>query len=709
MQGSPLAVRATTLLVTLASGALLGACGAGVAFDDTFPDSHGERVASVLARLEAHAARAHEEERASQIVVALTEPPARLVASDLGTGSALWEAPVELASTPELAGRSVVTHEGSEIVVRSLESGRVTARFGDHALQLVGAAGEGEDGIVVLSTGGAVGASSVLVGLRGGATSFTATMSQAVGAPAVSAGMAFVPWAHQNLSVVDLGSGSELARVRATRGVAASARVSAGHAFFGQASVAPLGASGEPSFTGLAAELPGTPQLLRDAYRPPYAANGAQHRVRLVYRPIVDGQGAGFDGGTIYLVFYRQIFALTDGGAAVRWVRELPSDVVGAELVDAGLFVFDADGGAHLLSVDDGREVWSRAVGGGRFVMALASVGGLTAGAPTGSVTPLRDQLLAAAASTDARIVPARELAVRLLAGLPDEDVTANVLALCDDPSLTPSVRRTACDGLAMRATGPGPILAALDRHASFLRGVPAPPVGALARAALAMNARAAVPLLAAHLRDPETSPADLVATLDALARFGDASVTSSIADFIRLYHAESPDAGLGPSLASALRAYRVLAGPTSRELLEQVRDDALALDTVRRAASGELAALDAPATASAPSEPTASAEAEASGEARGAEPATPAELTSAMVQALLEPSRPELQGCLRTSERVYRQARVVLVVDPSGSVLMVTANPSAVQACVEPIVRRVSYPATRARARQQVVYDLRR
>lgn len=693
----------------LIGAALVAGCGAsGAAFGDTFPDNRDDHISAVLARLEAGRTDARASRRDASLVIAVTAAPSRLVSYDLGAGRALWESAVELRSVPQLAGDSVVTHEGSELVVRELRTGRVTSRIGDRQLLLVGAAGEGRDGVIVLSTGGGVGAFSVLLGLRDGASTFTAQTVQAAGAPAVSAGMAFVPWGHQNLSVLELSSGAEIARVRPSQGVVAAAVAQGGDVFFGQSGLAAFGRETSPTFASLEQAMPGDPQLLRDAYQPPQGPNSAQNRVRLAYRPVVQAGSAAFADGSVYLVFYRLVFALSADGRSARWVARIPRDAVGVQVLDAGVLVLDEGGGAHLLATADGRETWSAELGY-TLVFAAARADGLTGGAPRGDAIALRDQLWSAAQDSDARLVPLRELAVRLLAAMPEAEVTANVIAICDDRATTQSVRNAACEALAGRTTGADHVIAALERHSAFLRGVRSPPVGALARAAVTMGDRRAVPLLVGHLRDPETAPEDIAPLSRALAAFGDQAAAAPLADFLRLYHAESSDSRLEPGLTAALEAYRVLAGPTSRELLDEIAGDALALESVRNAARAQVTALEAPVVPA--------AEASSSGEADGsadmalteADDPRPAELTSSMTQTLLEPERSTLERCLVTPERVFQQARVVIVVSPEGQVLLVTTTPPAVLSCVEAVVRRQSFPATRARGRQQVTIEVRR
>ncbi|MFO0021643.1 MAG: hypothetical protein ACK6DV_04685, partial [Deltaproteobacteria bacterium] len=242
-----------------------------------------------------------------------------------------------------------------------------------------------------------------------------------------------------------------------------------------------------PTFASLEQAMPGDPQLLRDAYQPPQGPNSAQNRVRLAYRPVVQAGSAAFADGSVYLVFYRLVFALSADGRSARWVARIPRDAVGVQMLDAGVLVLDEGGGAHLLATADGRETWSAELGH-TLVFAAARADGLTGGAPRGDAIALRDQLWSAAQDSDARLVPLRELAVRLLAAMPEAEVTANVIAICDDRATTQSVRNAACEALAGRTTGADHVISALERHSAFLRGVRSPPVGALARAAVTMG-----------------------------------------------------------------------------------------------------------------------------------------------------------------------------------------------------------------------------
>ncbi len=690
--------------------ALVSACGGGgsSAFSARFPDDRVDHVEAVVARL----ASAPPEHDRSVVVLAATDPD-RLVAYDLAAQHTLWEVPATLRTIPYVTGHYVVSQEDSGIVVRALDGGRETARIADDHMGLVGADGDRDSGAIALSTGGAVGARSVLVGLSHGSPSFRASVDQALGVPAVRGDMIFQPWGSQNLSVIE-EDGSEIARVRVTRGVLGHAFVEGSSIFVGQTGLGLLSAdldsaSDVPWLEIASTPRPGNPPLLRDAYTPPPSAQSATHRVRLAIAPRADGTSVALVDDLVVLVFYRLVFGLSDLGAHAAWVQEMPHDVVGVSVREAGVFVVDDHGEASLLSRTDGRPIWNASIGASATYAAIDPGAFAPSGAPQGDALPLRDQLLSAAQSTDSRLVPAREFAVRMLAALDDPGVTENLVSLCDDRNVPASVHTAACEGLGARTTGPDAIVTALGRHQSFLQGTAAPPVGALARAALAMSEHRATPLLLAQMRDPETRAEDLAPLFEALSSLGDASASSSIEDFLRLYHAEPSDSGLAPGLAAGVAAYAHLAGPTSRDLLQSFRDDAMTMAEVRVAAQQALASLDTAAAGG--TEPT-TTEAPTEGGAMTfsqADDARPRELTPAIVAQLLDPSRAELRECLVTPGRVHGQARVVLVVEPTGELALVSVSPDELQACIEPIVRRYSFPATQARGRQRVTHVIRR
>jgi hypothetical protein len=596
----------------------LGSCGGSAAFRHTFPDNRAADLDDVSARLSGSPAPS-----APALAVGVATSPVGLYAYDLAAGRVLWNEPAELGTVPHLAGAYLVSEEGDDAVVRRLDDGSIVQRIPRRGLRLVGAGGEGELGAVVLSTTGGAVAESQLVLLSAGGSVHRFQVDQALGEPAVRAGMVFVPWGHQNVSVLDGETGAELARLR-VREVVGHAISRGDDVFIGQSSLSRFSSALtadppwlEPSET----ERSSGAELFDDAYAPPPAPVSAAHHVRMAFAPHAADvpSGVELDGGVLYEVFYRAVFALegpTVGGApgdSARWATLTPADVVGISVDAAGIFVADEAGHLMLLETSDGRVSWSADTGIASSYVALRVEGFHPSSNPEGEVLPLRDQLLRVASDTDARLVPARAFSIRLLGASSDPEVTGNLVTLCEDRSLAPSVHTAACETLSRRSVGGDHVVAALGRHARFLEGTGAPPVGPLARAALAMGERRAVPLLLSQLVDPETPAGDLPALFSALSGFADPAALSPIAEWLRLYHAEPDDSPLGEALAAGARAYGALAGPTAADLLQPLLADPSTHASLREAAQAVLT----PPSAEEPAAPSEAPEAAASPSSR--------------------------------------------------------------------------------------------
>ena len=691
--------------------AVLPACGGGssAAFSLTYPDNRAEDLDAVLSAISTAPPR----QDPAVIVGAATD---QVFAFDLRAGRLLWRHPAHPRSMPQLAGDAVVIHDEGGVVVRDLQSGAVRLTYDDEAMHLIGADGSGGVGAFVLSTGGGVGAHSRLVVLRDGSLDWDVAVDQALGVPAVLAGMVFVPWNNQNLSILDAASGREVARVRIPDSVIGTAFVRDNVVYVGQDAVYRIGpelARGGPGarFAPAPAELPGQPAFLVNAFQPPPTANSAVHSVRLVFCPAPEGPDLGLTDGHLYLAFYKLIFALDPSGEDVAWIYLHPRDIVGALAQPGGLWLVDDSGGVVFVGAQDGLVRFSGSIGV-TPTSALVRAGDFDpSGQPQGASRPVIEQLLAAAQGTDARLVPARTLAITMLARHGEPEVTGHVITLCDDGSLAPMVRSAACESLAGRSSGAEQVMAALERHAAFLEGTRAPPVGALADAAARMGDTRVVPLLIAHLRDPETPSEDLPAVFAALKALGDANAAASIRDFLRLYHADDMDENTRTTLVAAIDALVSLTGPVARETLDEIATDPLAIVPVRVKAREAIAALDRQAAEAQQAEEQAGAEVEPPPEEvePPAEAPPPDRITPAIMDGILGPIRRELTQCLQSSEGRPRSARIVMRVDGSGGIEQLAITPESVQGCLEPLIRARTYPANPRHQRQQIIHTLRR
>jgi len=694
--------------------ALAAGCGGGSAasaFSPTFPDSDAGRVRALSDRIASAPPR-----EAPGVVVGTTGGSAsRLFAWDTATGRSLWSVPTAARGVPLVAGRLVLTDEDGRVVARALRDGREVYATETEARHLIGADGEGSLTAFTLSTGGGEGASSRIVLLEDGTERWTRDALHAVGAPAVHAGLVFVPWAHQNVTVFDAESGEETDRLRITDDVVGRAFVNGRDVYVAQAGafrVTPSIATGSKASAAYHAHrparaLPGQPPFLADAYAPPPAPDSAAARVRLAWAPAGTGETVGLSDDALYLVFYKLVFALSPDASSVRWVAQRNADIAGVTAVAGGLLVADRDGTLSLLGAADGRAIWSARLDVQPTVAVFAG-SAPSAGAPTGDALPLRDQLLAAAENTDARLTPARVLAVQFLGALTEPEVTTNLTVICSGGRVPPIVQRAACEALGERTLGSDQLLVALGRHASFLEGTSAPPTAALARAAVRMEERRAVPLLVAHLRDPLTPADQLAGIVDALRQLGDRSAAEPIEEFLRLYHADEPSPALGAALGAAADALVALTGPVAADTLREIADDPLGMPAARGRAQEMLDALAAQQTA-AENADTAAREG-----TTAAPPATtgpgadtrPVHLGAADVERALVPVRRELVSCLRADPERPRSARLIVVADGDGTITQVTA--SAAEACIAPLVRAQRLPAVRQGDRQQITYTLR-
>lgn len=554
------------------------------------------------------------------VVVGIGGEPATLFAWNVRDGRALWMRRVsdESRSAPIVAGAYVVTHEGDEIIVRELANGHEAFTIDAEGKRLVGADGERTDVAIAISEGPEQSPRGLLVFARDGSVSWRHELQLPVGVPAVRNGIVIVPWATQRVSFLDASDGRERTRVRITDDVIAHAFVDPTGVYLGQHGLfrfTPAIESGSKTqaayYQPRGRPLPGQPTLLRDGYMPMPPPEGAQHRIRLVWRPAGTGEEVSLADGAIHLVFYRFVFSMQAEEDALRWVYTHPQDIVGASGVDGGVVVVAEDGSMAMVSNAGGRVVWqaemalpvrAASVRLGTFVPPAAAAAAPAEGQPVATEPPsIAQSLWEAARLDDARLAAGRALAVRHLARFEEADVTGQLVTLCGERSSPEPVRVAACNALGERTTGDEHVRVALQARGSFLEGTPAPPVGALAKAAASMNMRNAVPALVRHLEDPATPVAELAGLIEGLGRLHATSAATPVEEFFRLYHADSGDPALTAAVAAAADALAAIQGRAAERTLQVVADDPLSETSVRERARAAVAALRAPPAAATP------------------------------------------------------------------------------------------------------------
>jgi hypothetical protein len=589
--------------------------------------------------------------------------------------------------------------------VRSLADGSVVKEFDTDGMHLVGADGDGDVTAIVLSTGGSYGARSLLAIMRGGAVVQRMRVDRALGAPAVLNGLVFVPHSRVHLSVIDL-EGHELMRLAVRDDVASEAMTDGRNVYFGLGGLYLLdsrtqaGVKGGAKYFATPAEnrrkLPGGPAFLRDTADQPPAVDSAVHRIALSFAPTSSGGEVGVSDKALYLSFYRMLFSLTDSADNARWVRSTPSDLVGVQAFAGGVVAVEENGTVSGFDAE-GRALFAQSMGV-TPVVASVRAEGLPASGGGEPPEPLVKQLVAAALHTDTRLVPAGELAVRLLGAMQEAEATQTLITICGQVDAPRRLREGACEALGARTQGNDAILAALAKRNDFMADQKAPPIAPLAKAAAAANEARATPLLLDHLEDPSTPGEELPAIAAALLKLADASAAARVERFLKLYHADASEPGLSEALASCAALLAKVKTAQAQPVLQRIAQDPRTDNALREAVGKQILAL---ASAEAPK-----AVAEAKPEGESAEGGAPARLTPEHLTQALAPVKAEVTQCVRDDPAHPSSARLTVVVE-AGKISSVQTLPASLKTCVEPLVRRINLPATRLAKRETLHHTI--
>ncbi len=706
------------LLPAVATVVMMGCGSAPSAFSASFPDNEERSIRNLLARVQAAPARP-----SRAVAVGVATDPARIYAFDMQAEKILWQDATDTWFTPVVAGDYVVAQERRGVVVRGLMDGKVVLNLTDPSRSLKGADASGGLIAVVLGKDSGDGSGYEVVAARNGSIIWRRDLSSVAGVPAVAGNVVVVPWNHQYLSALDGVTGEEVARIRVLDTVVGHAFIDRGTLYGGstdqvfpvsQALAAGTVNSG-PHYLLPEKKVPGQPLLLADAYAPDPvpSPDSARHHIQFGWLPVAGGQtGLGLEDDTIYLVFYRFVLAFEPDTFELRWIYTNPEDLVGMRVQPGGVLFADEAGEMGLLSAKSGTLHWKGSTGlRSQVIKFAAGASAVSAGGGSEQATgPLAEQLLTAAQHPDARLVPIRLMLVDLLAVLDDSASTAGLIDLCENRRNTPPVREAACKALGKREVGAEHVLEALKQHAAFLEGTTTPPVGSLAKAAARLKESRAVGLLIAHLRDPNTPSADLSPLVIALKELKDRAAVQPLIDFLRMYHADTPDDQVTAALGETVDALIALSGPAAVEVLTEIASDQLGNPTVRQRARQALDAIEKAKQEAEKSDAERQTEMEkqaAAQQEEAAEPAAPLAqfLSKAAIEKTLEPVSDQLQACLAKDAKKLRSALLLMVIH-RGDLISIHVQPASLQSCIEPLVRSQKFPITKT-AKERVRFAL--
>jgi outer membrane protein assembly factor BamB len=603
--------KASTVTLGLAV-AMSAACGGGQTqlnlFSTDWTDDGGASIERVWRRIGTTPVPP-----AADVVVGVAGRDDKLIGLPLGGGAGggnggKWTFSHPLDARPIVTGNVVVASGGGEVFALDAASGKLVWRRPTGGLALLGAGDDGTVTVAAFRRGGDTG-SVLLAVTHDGQVVRQIESDKALGAPAVVAGMAFVPWAGQYVSVIDLANGDEAARVT-LRQETSRAWTEGGSLWFGGVGFIRFDERIRDASRGRAAtvavpqrELPGMPKLIPPGTDPLAADANAEDKTREYARPVATDAGAALGDGRWYGTYFRFAMGFDGDHGKLAWVHLHGSDVIGGAAAGGGLLLCDEEGHLTALSASNGAVIANTELGEPLRACVVNVDSQHVVGDASGG-KPLAEQLAEAVRADDPQLVIAQKLLLRELATAEDEVATKTLVDAASDPRTSPDLLPDVRTALANRRNGASFMEAALDRHYDFLRDVlRTPPVGPIAQALGAMKVKSAAPLLAAHLLDPADTDDDVKRAAAALAVVSGPSEVPALRQFFGMYRATADGDDMAAAVVSVGQA--LLADKAGHAQVEAAAADAMTIPYARERLGAILSAEPAPAAPEPAKKPT--------------------------------------------------------------------------------------------------------
>jgi outer membrane protein assembly factor BamB len=588
-------------IATLALAA--ASCGGGQTSPKLFSSEWEDDAGGTIERVRQRLAGVHLP-RGADVAVGVAGRGDQIVGVPLATGTK-WSYAHALDARPAVTGGVVVGSGSGEVFALDALTGRPLWARPTGGLALRGA---GDDGSVTVVTFASQdrGGSVLLAVTRDGHVARQIETDKPLGIPAVAQGLAFVPWGEQYVSVVDLASGDEAARV--------TLRTSTSHAwlesdalFFGQSSIVRFDSTIRGASRDAASkislpkrDLPGTPMLMFPGTEHLSPVASARDEARLYARPTPAPAPLAFDSSRFYATYFRFVMGLDAATGSLAWVHTHPSRVLGGAAASGALVTCDEGGKVTFLDAKTGIETGGADLGAA-IRSCVVQVDGFVP--PRGSAEPegIAAQLERAVATPDAELVTAQTMFLQELASSGDESATRTIIGLATDARTAPELRKQARSLIASRRAGAKYMLEALALRYDYLKDVlVTPPVAPIAQALAAMSEPGAAPLLAAHILDPADSDEDVREAAAALTSLATASEAPELEHFFAMYRATAPNDDIAAAVASVARALARLDPKKGRARIDFALKDPETAPAVAPRLQAVVDALDAKPTGNA-------------------------------------------------------------------------------------------------------------
>jgi outer membrane protein assembly factor BamB len=590
--------RASIMLVA-ATAVLAGGCGEA-AFSAHARDNDPGDLARALQATSAG------EARAAQATAYLVTADKKLVAFDLGAGKIAWETSADVRSRI-VVGRGTIAHKEGErdVVTRDAATGNVRATYTMPIGELfVGAAldccGDGNTLLVVTQLGDGKGVVSA-ADARTGKLRWRHPAPDSLGAPALRGDLVALPFAHQDVVLLDAKSGRELARVRASDEEVSFVRALPEGIFYGDSHgvyrLDDKSAGGSRARSSYASARLGSEQVRTaynwDAYQPQQADYSAFDRNRILWRGVAAPSASGFRDDLAVVHSYRYFFAFDAAKGKLRWAWAHPrTDVVGSEDAGSAILFASSDGDLGALDPRTGaaRTIAKTSL---RVSGATFDADGLdVAGAQPPSAAEIAATLEQIIWDHDARFSAVKLFATAALGDVPGLPATLALLKIVRAPAKAtapgappPAARKKAGDLIVARKDREAvpAMLEALAEHYDFLEDKAPLGVDVLARALAALDVREAAPLLAAHLVDHETPQSALRDIATALAQLGGKEAEHALGELLLEYRSDPLFMSDPQPLTIAGEALLKM-GPDARKVATYAAEDHRTMAPVARA-----------------------------------------------------------------------------------------------------------------------------
>lgn len=515
----------------------------------------------------------------------------------LPIGKSPWTFAHALDARPTAVGSVVVASGGGETFALDATSGKLLWKRPSGGMSLRGA---GDDGSVTVVSLAQASGSVLLAVDREGSVVRQLETSQVLGVPAVLAGHAFVPWAGQYLSVIDLVSGDEAGRAL-LREKASRAWTVGGALYFGEVGIARfdenIKLASENKTTHIAVparEFPGNPTMLRPGDEALKPTANAIDKVRLWARPASPSGPLAYDAGRFYATYFRIVMGFDTQKNNLAWIQSRPSDVLAAAAGPGSLVVCDEQGNVVAYDAATGGEIYSASLGE-PIKSCDVQVDGWKAQAAPKPVPPLAEQIAPAILNRDSEMATGQRLLLRELAQLEDEAATKTLIELAVTPQTVPVLVEDARLQIAGRKNGQKYMLDALDRHYDFLKDqTRSPPVGPIAQALGNMKLKGASAALASHLLDPNDTEDDVKRAAQALVYLAEPADTPQLKQFFVMYRASAESDEVQAAVAFVGEALLNAGGAEGRKVVDAALADPTTLTNVKARLATVVQAYDA-------------------------------------------------------------------------------------------------------------------